>query len=129
MGSGAITPEFVGGVMRSSAWVLSLACLLPLALTGCTLSTTAAPTPEAGPAISGTVHGGQNPIVGAHVYLFAANAGLLLPNINGYGNPSASLLTAGTGRTLDSSGGATTGDYYVTTTGGGGSFSISSDYT
>src|ERR1039458_6881805 len=122
MGSGAITPEFVGGVMRSSAWVLSLACLLPLALTGCTLSTTAAPTPEAGPAISGTVHGGQNPIIRAHVYLFAANT-------SGYGNASASLLTAGTGRTLDSSGGATNGDYYVTTAGAGGTFSITGDYS
>ena len=108
--------------MRSSAWVLSLACLLPLALTGCTLSTTAAPTPEAGPAISGTVHGGQNPIIGTHVYLFAANT-------SGYGNASASLLTAGTGRTLDSSGGATNGDYYVTTVGPGGTFSITGDYS
>jgi streptogramin lyase len=107
--------------MRSSAWVLPLACLLPLVLTGCTLSTTAAPTPEAGPAIQGVVHGGQNAIVGAHVYLFAANT-------TGYGNASLSLLTSGTGRTLDSSGGATNGDYYVTT-GSGGAFSITSDYT
>src|ERR1019366_7829955 len=107
--------------MRSSAWVLPLACLLPLVLTGCTLSTTAAPTPEAGPAIQGVVHGGQNPIVGANVSLLAANP-------TGYGNPSLSLLTSGTGRTLDSSGGATNGFYYVTT-GGDGSFSITGDYT
>jgi hypothetical protein len=102
---------------------------LPLALTGCTLNTTAAPTPEAGPAISGTVHGGQNPIVGAHVYLFAANAGVLTPNTNGYGNASLSLLTSGTGRTLDSSGGATNGDYYVTTVAPGGTFTITGDYS
>jgi hypothetical protein len=80
-------------------------------------------------AISGTVHGGQNPIVGAHVYLFAANAGVFTPNTNGYGNASASLLTSGTGRTLDSSGGATNGDYYVTTVGPGGTFSITGDYS
>jgi len=102
---------------------------LPLALTGCTLNTTAAPTPEAGPAISGTVHGGQNPIVGAHVYLFAANAGVLTPNTNGYGNASLSLLTSGTGRTLDSSGGATNGDYYVTTVAPGATFTITGDYS
>jgi hypothetical protein len=108
--------------MRSSVWVLPLACLLPLALTGCTLSTTAAPTPEAGAAISGSVHGGQNPIVGAHVYLLAANT-------TGYGNASLSLLTSGTGRTQDSSGGATNGDYYVTTVGPGGTFSITGDYS
>jgi hypothetical protein len=108
--------------MRSSAWALSVACLLPLALTGCTLNTTAAPTPEAGPAISGIVHGGQNPIIGAHVYLLAANT-------NGYGNLSLSLLTAGTGRTLDSGGGPTNGDYYVTTIGSGGAFSITGDYS
>ena len=87
--------------MRSSAWALSLACLLALVLTGCTLNTTAAPTAEAGAAISGIVHGGQNPIIGAHVYLFAANAGVFTPNTNGYGNASVSLLTAGTGRTQD----------------------------
>ena len=80
---------------------LSLACLLPLGLTGCSLSTTAAPSPDVGLAISGTVHGGQNPIVGAQVYLFAANAGVFTPNASGYGNASLSLLTAGTGRTLD----------------------------
>jgi sugar lactone lactonase YvrE len=107
--------------MRSSAWVLPLACLLPLVLTGCTLSTTAAPTPEAGPAIQGVVHGGQNPIVGAHVYLLAANT-------TGYGNASLSKLTSGTGRTLDSSGGPTNGFYYVTTD-SNGNFSITSDYT
>ena len=108
--------------MRSSAWVLPLACLLPLVLTGCTLSTTAASTPDTGLAISGSVHGGQNPIVGAHVYLLAANT-------TGYGNASLSLLTSGTGRTLDSSGGATNGFYYVTTVGPSGTFSITGDYS
>jgi hypothetical protein len=114
--------------MRSSAWVLPLACLLPLVLTGCTLSTTAAPTPEPGLAINGSVHGGQQPIVGAKVYLLAANAGVFTPNASGYGNASVSLLTSGTGRTLDTSGGPTNGFYYVTT-GTGGAFSITGDYT
>jgi len=70
------------------------------------------------------VHGGQNPIVGAQVYLFAANAGVFTPNASGYGNASLSLLTAGTGRTLDQSGGPTNGDYYVTSD-SNGNFSIS----
>ena len=107
---------------------LSLASVLPLILTGCTLSTTAAPTPETGLAITGRVHGGQNPIVGAHVYLFAANAGVFTPNTSGYGNASLSLLTAGTGRTLDTSGGATNGYYYVISD-SNGTFSITGDYT
>ena len=101
---------------------LSLACLLPLALTGCTLESTGAATADAGLAIQGKVMGGQQPIIGAQVYLLAANT-------TGYGNASLSLLTAGTGRTLDTSGGPTNGFYYVTTTGVGGSFSISGDYT
>ena len=115
--------------MRSSAWVLPLACLLPLVLTGCTLNTTAAPTPEAGPAIQGAVHGGQNPIVGAHVYLFAANAGVFTPNVSGYGNASLSLLKSVSGQTtLDTSGGPTSGDYYVTSD-SNGNFAITGDYT
>jgi hypothetical protein len=74
--------------------------------------------------------GGQQPIVGTHLYLFAANT-------TGYGglgitpsssNASVSLLTSGAGRTLDTSGGPTNGDYYVTT-GAGGVFSITGDYS
>jgi hypothetical protein len=115
--------------MRSPVWVLPLACLLPLVLTGCTLNTTAAPTPEAGAAIQGVVHGGQNPIIGAHVYLFAANAGVFTPNTSGYGNASLSLLKSVSGQTtLDTSGGPTSGDYYVTTD-SNGNFAITGDYT
>jgi hypothetical protein len=84
----------------------------------------------AGARLAGSVMGGRQPIVGSHVYLFAANT-------TGYGgagiatsssNASLSLLTSGTGRTLDASGGATNGDYYVTTD-ASGNFSISGDYT
>jgi len=107
---------------------LSMACAISISLTGCSLSSTAGPVPEAGLAIQGAVYGGQSPITGAQVYLLAANAGVFLPNTSGYGNASLSLLTAGAGRTLDNSGGSTNGFYYVTT-GSGGSFSISGDYT
>jgi hypothetical protein len=84
----------------------------------------------AGAKLTGSVHGGQQPIVGAHVYLFAAGT-------TGYGgagitasalNASVPLLTSGSGTTLDSGGGATNGDYYVTTDANGG-FTITGDYT
>jgi hypothetical protein len=111
--------------------LLVLLASLPFAFTGCTLSRTAAPSPEAGLAMQGKVMGGQQPIVGAHVYLFAANT-------TGYGgagiaasasNASVSLLTNVPGSTtLDTSGGATNGDYYVTS-GTGGTFSITGDYS
>jgi streptogramin lyase len=85
---------------------------------------------SAGARLTGSVHGGQQPIAGAHVYLFAANT-------TGYGglgiaastsNASLSLLTSAGNTTQDSSGGATNGDYYVTTD-GSGNFSITGDYT
>ena len=44
-----------------------------LLITGCSLSDTAAPMPEAGSALQGKVYGGRQPISGAHVYLLAAN--------------------------------------------------------
>jgi sugar lactone lactonase YvrE len=96
---------------------------LPLVLTGCSLSPTTTDTsPDAGIALQGTVRGGQAPIVGAHIYLLAANT-------DGYGQKSASLLTNVPGSTLlDTSGGATNGDYYVTS-GAGGAFSITGDYS
>ena len=85
---------------------------------------------EAGVTLTGWVRGGQQPIVGAQVYLLAANT-------TGYGgngiaasssNASVSLLTSGNGTLLDTSGGATNGDYYVTTD-ASGNWTISGDYT
>src|SRR6266702_504150 len=102
--------------------VFAVALCFPLVLTGCTLSPTAAPTVDAGLAIQGSVHGGQQPIAGAHIYLLAANT-------TGYGNASVSVMSNVPGQTtLDSSGGATNGDYYVTTN-ASGAFSITSDYS
>lgn len=118
--------------IRSARTCLSLALSgIGIAFTGCALTSTADPSSQAGVAIQGMLHGGQQPIVGAHVYLLAANT-------TGYGgngiaastsNASLSLLKSVAGSTaLDSSGGATNGFYYVTTA-GDGSFSITNDYT
>jgi hypothetical protein len=103
--------------------VFAVAICLPLVLTGCTLSpTTTDTTPDAGMAIQGTVHGGQAPIVGSHIYMLAANT-------DGYGQASASLLTSVPGSTtLDTSIGPTHGFYYVTS-GANGAFSITGDYS
>ena len=114
----------------------SLACLLCLVLNGCSLSAPSAfsapsaSTPEAGPAIHGTVYGAQSPIVGAQVYLFAAGSGVFTPNANGYGNASQSLLnSSGTNTTQDTTPGDATFDDYYVTSGAGGAFSITGDYT
>ena len=69
-----------------------------------------------GAPLHGMVHGGQQPIVGAHVYVYAANT-------TGYGNASVSLLESASGTSLDGS-----GNYYVTTQ-AEGTFSITGDYS
>lgn len=105
----------------SSFGCVLMACVLCVLTSGCSLNMNGVPSPESGLAIQGKVMGGQQAIVGAQVYLLAAAT-------NGYGNLSNSLLTAGTARTQDTSGGPTNGFYYVTT-GTGGVFGISGDYT
>jgi sugar lactone lactonase YvrE len=81
--------------------------------------------------------GGQQAIVGAQVYLLAAN-------ITGYGGPGfaasssnksiSKMMNVPGSTTLDTSGGLTNGDYYVTTSGvtvscpSGGCFTITGDY-
>jgi streptogramin lyase len=132
--------------MRSGRWVAVVGGLISLAfLAGCGGFTgdvaqqggTQETGGVAGAKLAGRVYGGQQPIVGAQVYLFAANT-------TGYGgngiaasssNASVSLLTNTAGTTLDTSGGATNGDYYVGTSGvtvscpSGGCFTITGDYT
>ena len=84
-------------------------------LTGCSLTNTATPGTSVGPLLKGNVHGGRQPVVGAHVYLFAAGT-------SGYGGASTSLITAGS-----AAGNDTLGNYV--TTDSGGSFSVTGDYT
>jgi streptogramin lyase len=83
---------------------------------GTTTTTTTAPTTTPGSAISGNVHGGQQPIVGAHIYLFAANPA-------GYGSPSISMLNSAQPSVATDA----IGNYVLTSA--TGSFHISGDYT
>ncbi len=104
------------------AFHASLAGLFGSALlTGCagnynpTASSTTTPVPAEAGSLHGNIHGGQQTVSGAHVYLFSASAA-------GYGAASTSLLsTAQPGVSSDTTGG------YVTSA-ADGSFSISGDY-
>jgi hypothetical protein len=65
--------------------------------------------------IQGLVHGGQQPISGAHVYMYAVSTAAyggqgIAPTSGATGNASTSLLTAATGNPAD-----TNGNFYVTT--------------
>ncbi len=99
---------------RTTAPCLFLLALCTL-LTGCTLETTAPATPSPGLSLQGTVFGGQAPIAGAQVYLFAAGT-------SGYGGSSVSLLGPATNTKED-----TSYNYYVTSD-VNGKFSITGDY-
>jgi streptogramin lyase len=104
---------------------LLLALLLPsVLLTGCGAGPLAVPSAEPGAAIKGTVHGGQQPIAGSHIYLLAANT-------TGYGgsgiaasaaNASVSLLQVANTGLSDPLGAYVLSD-------AGGNFSISGDYS
>lgn len=108
-----------------SAIALSSTTLVLSACAGMPAVNTLSTGSSSGTALHGTVHGGQNPIAGAHVYLYAINT-------NGYGGPgitasstnaSVSLLHAGTGTTQDGS------NHYYVTTDQYGNFAITSDYS
>ena len=101
--------------MRFSALLSLPARTSSFVLTGGTLSTTANPSLQPGLKLRGSVHGGQQAISGARVYLLAANT-------TGYGQPSLSLLDAASTGSGDSIGG------YVSTA-SDGSFTITGDYT
>jgi hypothetical protein len=97
---------------------LALFALPAVFLSGCSTVPVATTTQTPGGAtpsvtLHGKVHGGQQPVAGASVYLFAAGTG-------GNGNGSVSLLTTGAGKD-------TFNNYYVTTA-SDGTFSIGGDY-
>ena len=97
--------------------LVSCVAAIPLAvfLSGCAMTNSASPTASLAAAIRGNVHGGQQPVIGAHVYLLAANN-------TAYGAASISLLSSTATGLSDS-----IGAYVLTKS--DGSFSITSDYT
>ena len=88
-------------------------------LTGCGFSPTADNTPAPGVKLQGVVHGGEQPIAGAHVYLFAAGT---YPEVGGLSGSSTSLLNAADTGMSDA-----TGAYVLTDA--NGNFSITNDYS
>lgn len=112
--------------MRNFCAIVSFSCALLLC--GCASAPFATLTQTAsvpGAAIRGKVHGGQQPLVGASVYLYAVNGtGYAGPGIAAStSNAAVSLLNHFTGNPPDSN-----GHYYVTTA-SDGSFSITGDYS
>jgi hypothetical protein len=90
---------------RNAGVAASMLLVSAALLTGCAGTSNDAPTESAtGVTLQGYVHGGQNPVSGATIQLYAAQAG-------GYAGASVSLLTSGV------------------TTGGNGGFTITGDYT
>lgn len=108
-----------------AAIAASFGTLLVSGCAGMPAITTSSTGSVSGTALHGSVHGGQNPVAGAHVYLYAVNT-------TGYGGPgiapnstnaSVSLLRNGTGTAQDGN-----GHYYVTTD-QYGNFTITGDYS
>ena len=67
--------------------------------------------------IQGAVHGGQAPVTGAHIYLYAAGTG-------GYGTNATSLISSTAPNAFEDG----DGNYYVVTD-GNGNFALGGDYT
>ena len=104
----------------SSALLGGCGSVQQLATTATTV-TAAPPTPPApsttpGSPIVGNVHGGQQPVTGAHIYLFGAGT-------SGYGTRSTSMLNPTQPGVFTDA----TGNYVVTDS--SGNFGISGDYT
>ena len=100
--------------MRPRVFLVLASFVLLLALTGCGLTSENSTVPVQGAAFSGTIHGGQQPVVGARIYLLA-------PSIAGYGAASTSLLSSGF------AGSDAVGNYVLSDA--GGNFSVTGDYT
>ena len=95
-------PKHTAGVYRAA---VAIVALTSLTLSGCSSSGTKSSDPEpVGMELSGVLHGGQQPVTGAAIQLYAANSSV-------FQGPSTPLL-------------ATT-----VVSGAGGSFTITGDYT
>ncbi len=96
------------------ATTLVLAASALALFSGCAVSRLIPASAEPGVTLQGSVHGGQQPVAQAHVYLLAAAS-------SNYGAAATSLLTSGT------SGSDSVGGYVLTDA--NGNFSITGDYT
>jgi len=95
-----------------------------LGTTGCNLNQAAISSSTATPAartLQGRVYGGQNPVVGGHVYLYAAGT-------SGYGTGATSLLNSSVASNNSGYNGHDSNGYYVITD-SNGDFTITGDYT
>jgi hypothetical protein len=104
--------------LRSSQllWLAaSLITLAALSFTGCAVGPRLVPSPAQGVALRGGVHGGQQAVVGSHIYLMAAGR-------SGYNGASVSLLDS-----VDTGNSDAVGAYVLSDA--GGNFSIDGDYT
>lgn len=111
-------------LFRSGSALLTASIANPLLLcccsllVGCSGLSPAITVPRVAGAIGsiqGRVFGGQQPLIGSHVYVYAVGT-------SGYGAASNSLLLAGLGTARDAS-----GHYYVATD-ANGAFSVTGDY-
>jgi hypothetical protein len=94
-------------VLRSAA--LGACAVAIVCLSGCRVTSEKAAASSMRTSIPrGTLHGGHQPIVGAHVFVYAAN------NTGGYGSLSTSLIQPGVGTANDPS----MGNYVMTDMGG-----------
>ncbi len=92
----------------SVASVLSVACALGLSGCSANFGTTSDTATQTAVHIQGLVHGGQQPISGSHVYMYAASTAAyggngIAPTAGATGNASTSPLTAATGNPADTS--------------------------
>ena len=100
--------------MRISWAIASLSCAL--LLSGCSGSMLISPSSIDGVPLKGIVHGGRQPISGAHVYLYAVTTA-------NYGQASSSILKNTTDTVSDGT------NYYVLTGATGGFTFVANDYT
>ena len=113
-------------VMRIFAAIAaSFGALLLSGCAGMPAVTTSSTGSVSGTTLRGSVHGGQNPIVGAHVYLYAIND-------NTYGGPGIAPNSTNTSVSLLHNSANTTEDannHYYVTTDPYGNFTITGDYS
>ena len=115
-----LSPATLGGgdlgpLMRYIHCCLLSLSLPLLVLTGCGIGTQAVPVAASGAALQGNVHGGQQPVSNAHVYLMQATSA-------GYGNAATSLIDSNNGDGTDGS-----GTYVLTDS--NGNFTLTAKYS